>query len=375
MSNASLGAVAFVAQVAQLLWAVPLALWADRGSRKLVAGLSLSFLPSSDRRWRSRPTCGRSRSCTWWRRSVRGEQHRPQLVSLRRLSRRGPGAGVQLAQSRPALADHRHPHLRLRRHRRPQLALRTSRRAGRHSRGLRALHVAGTGERSQREQPHPRRRRAWTCNPAGGGATGPPRLRHDPAVADPFALLRAGGRGHPRLRGHGRPLYGNLFLVDKFHLDTASRQRVLRHRRSGRLPGPPDGLFLRRPVSASSPAPVGRRRVLHRRLRLPLRGLALRPDSGWWADCNSWPMPPWRHWPSASSSPWPPPRRPRCGRSVSPCSASTRSSSGDRGLGGPRRGLRRDRGTARHRRVPHIIGPVSIDRRVPAHPRLAQRAT
>ena len=41
MSNASLGAVAFVAQVAQLLWAVPLALWADRGSRKLVAGLSL----------------------------------------------------------------------------------------------------------------------------------------------------------------------------------------------------------------------------------------------------------------------------------------------------------------------------------------------
>ena len=30
-----------MAQVAQLLWAVPLALWADRGSRKLVAGLSL----------------------------------------------------------------------------------------------------------------------------------------------------------------------------------------------------------------------------------------------------------------------------------------------------------------------------------------------
>jgi ABC-type branched-subunit amino acid transport system ATPase component/sugar phosphate permease len=41
ISNASLGAVAFVAQVAQLLWAVPLALWADRGSRKVVAGISL----------------------------------------------------------------------------------------------------------------------------------------------------------------------------------------------------------------------------------------------------------------------------------------------------------------------------------------------
>ena len=38
MSNAALGAVAFVAQVSQLLWAVPLALWADRGSRKMVAG-------------------------------------------------------------------------------------------------------------------------------------------------------------------------------------------------------------------------------------------------------------------------------------------------------------------------------------------------
>jgi ABC-type branched-subunit amino acid transport system ATPase component/sugar phosphate permease len=41
MSNAALGAVAFTAQVAQLLWAVPLALWADRGSRKVVAAVSL----------------------------------------------------------------------------------------------------------------------------------------------------------------------------------------------------------------------------------------------------------------------------------------------------------------------------------------------
>jgi ABC-type branched-subunit amino acid transport system ATPase component/sugar phosphate permease len=41
MSNASLGAVAFIAQVSQLLWAVPLALWADRGSRKVVAGVAL----------------------------------------------------------------------------------------------------------------------------------------------------------------------------------------------------------------------------------------------------------------------------------------------------------------------------------------------
>ena len=41
MHDAALGAVAFVGQVAQLLWAVPLALWADRGSRKVVAAVAL----------------------------------------------------------------------------------------------------------------------------------------------------------------------------------------------------------------------------------------------------------------------------------------------------------------------------------------------
>ena len=39
--DAALGAVTFVGSVAQLLWAVPLALWADRGSRKVVAGVAL----------------------------------------------------------------------------------------------------------------------------------------------------------------------------------------------------------------------------------------------------------------------------------------------------------------------------------------------
>ncbi len=39
--DAALGAVVFVAAVAQLLWAVPLAVWADRGSRKKVAAVGL----------------------------------------------------------------------------------------------------------------------------------------------------------------------------------------------------------------------------------------------------------------------------------------------------------------------------------------------
>ncbi|MGH9028565.1 MAG: ATP-binding protein [Acidimicrobiales bacterium] len=41
LSDAGLGAVNFVASVAQLGWAVPLALWADRGSRKLVSAVVL----------------------------------------------------------------------------------------------------------------------------------------------------------------------------------------------------------------------------------------------------------------------------------------------------------------------------------------------
>jgi ABC-type branched-subunit amino acid transport system ATPase component/sugar phosphate permease len=41
LHDAGLGAVAFVASVAQLLWAVPLGLWADRGSRKIVAAVAL----------------------------------------------------------------------------------------------------------------------------------------------------------------------------------------------------------------------------------------------------------------------------------------------------------------------------------------------
>jgi ABC-type branched-subunit amino acid transport system ATPase component/sugar phosphate permease len=41
MHNTALATVAFIAQAAQLLWAVPLALWADRGSRRVVAAVAL----------------------------------------------------------------------------------------------------------------------------------------------------------------------------------------------------------------------------------------------------------------------------------------------------------------------------------------------
>jgi ABC-type branched-subunit amino acid transport system ATPase component/sugar phosphate permease len=41
LHDSGLGAVVFVASVAQLLWAVPLALWADRGSRRFVSAIAL----------------------------------------------------------------------------------------------------------------------------------------------------------------------------------------------------------------------------------------------------------------------------------------------------------------------------------------------
>ena len=88
MSNASLGAVAFIAQVSQLLWAVPLAVWADRGSRKVVAAVALLIFVGFGALMAISPN-------VWWfaflylAASVghRGEQHGAQLVPVRRLSR------------------------------------------------------------------------------------------------------------------------------------------------------------------------------------------------------------------------------------------------------------------------------------------------
>ena len=205
MSNASLGAVAFVAQVAQLLWAVPLALWADRGSRKLVAGLSLivfgvfgSAMALSPNVWAfaflylvasvgfgvnntvhnsylsdAYPVEGRGRVFSWHQLSDPISQTIGILIF---------GFVVTVAHSwRYGLL----------------VAL-----AGIPV-GFALFTLARTREGGQREQPYPQGLGHGPAVAAGGGATGPPRLRHDQAVADPVALLRAGGGGHPRLRRHG----------------------------------------------------------------------------------------------------------------------------------------------------------------------------
>ena len=53
LSDAGLGAVVFVAAVAQIAWGMPLAVFADRGSRKNVAAIALLIFSARSRSWRS----------------------------------------------------------------------------------------------------------------------------------------------------------------------------------------------------------------------------------------------------------------------------------------------------------------------------------
>ena len=164
----ALGAVAFVAQVSQLLWAVPLALWADRGSRKLVAAVALIIFAVFGIAHGLLPQrVGLRLLVPGGLHRVRREQHRPQLVPVRCLPDRGPGPGLQLAQPvRPAVADAGDPALRLRGHRGPQLALRPlDRLAGHPGRPSRCSPCASR-RRGPTRAVTSSRPRAWTCSPS-----------------------------------------------------------------------------------------------------------------------------------------------------------------------------------------------------------------
>ena len=117
MSNTALGAVAFIAQVSQLLWAVPLALWADRGSRKLVAGVALLVFAGFGSLMALSPN-------VWWfaflylaasvGTGVNNTVHNSYLPTPTRLK---DGAHLQVAQPvGPPVADDRDPDPRLRGH-------------------------------------------------------------------------------------------------------------------------------------------------------------------------------------------------------------------------------------------------------------------
>ncbi len=166
--NTALAAVAFVAQVAQLLWAVPLALLADRGSRKVVAAggaVRLRHLRLADGALAQR--VGLRLLVPGGLGGLGGEQHRPQLVPVRRLPDREPGAHLQLAQpGHTALGHGRDPLLRLHRHRRPQLALRPAGGPGRHPPRLRPPHHHASPTRGPTRPATSSSPRAWTSSPS-----------------------------------------------------------------------------------------------------------------------------------------------------------------------------------------------------------------
>ena len=228
MSNASLGAVAFIAQVSQLLWAVPLALWADRGSRKLVAGVALLVFagfgsPHGDLTERlvvRVPLPGRLGR-------HRREQHGAQLVPLRCLSNRESRAHLQLAQPlRPAVADGRHPLfgyvVTVAHNWRYGLLVAL---AG-IPLGL-ALFTLHEPEKGANESSHILKASGMDLHTQQEGA---PRVLLGSAVTRLlrirslyFELVAVAILG---FAGTGAPLFGNLFFIDKFHLDTASRSEV-----------------------------------------------------------------------------------------------------------------------------------------------------
>ena len=160
-------------------------------------------------------------------RGDRRQQHGPQLLPGRRLPDGRARPDLQLAQPvGPAVADRGNPHFRLRGDGGAQLALRPACRAARACRsGSRSSRYASP-EGRQREQPHPQGVRHGPAQSAGEGAARPARLGRDAAAACALPVLRARRRRHSRLRRHRAPLFGNLFFIDKFHLDTASRSEV-----------------------------------------------------------------------------------------------------------------------------------------------------
>ena len=115
LSDAGLGAVAFVGGVAQIAWGLPVAVWADRGSRKVVAAVTLlifsctvPFMLAAQNVW---PfvflfiiaSIGLGTSDT---------VHNAYLSDA--YPTHGPGPGLRLAQpGRSAVPDGRHPVRRL----------------------------------------------------------------------------------------------------------------------------------------------------------------------------------------------------------------------------------------------------------------------
>ena len=372
------GAVAFVAQVSQLLWAVPLALWADRGSRKVVAAVALlifagfgSLMAISPNVWAfaflylaasvgtgvnntvhnsylsdAYPTEGRGRIFSWHNLSDPLSQTVGILifgyvVTIAHNWRYGllvALAGIPLGFALFTLRE-------------PEKGANES---------SHILKASGMDLHSQQEEA-PRVL-------LGSAVTRLLRIRSLYYELVAVAILG--------FAGTGAPLFGNLFFIDKFHLDTAQRSEVYAIIGLAAFLGLPlayvfgDRYFRRAPqrplviagicitaygglyvlslympqlwMVRDAPVPGQCRGVAARHLHLPHPG---------------------RHRPARDAH--------HLLRHVRRLLARLRRL---RRLGGARRGVRRHRRPARHHRGPHPDRPGLRRRRHPALHRLAQRA-
>ena len=129
--------------------------------------------------------------------------------------------------------------------------------------------------------------------------------------------------------GTGIPLFGSLYFEQVWHQDTAHRSEIYSIIGLSAFLGLPVACLVgdrssggRRSARSSSPASASPSTAACSRCRSTCR------SSGWWCMLQFLANVGGRaavH--LASSRPWPPPPRPRCGPSASACSACTRSSS------------------------------------------------
>ena len=155
--DAALGAVTFVGAVAQLLWAVPLALWADRGSRKVVAGVALLVFSVFTPLMALAPNVW---AFTFLYLIASVGYGVNNTVHNSYLSDAYPTEGRGRIFSWHNLSDPLsqtvgHPHLRAGGDRRPQLAVGHAHRPGRDPPRPGPVHPARAGQGGERVEPHP----------------------------------------------------------------------------------------------------------------------------------------------------------------------------------------------------------------------------
>ena len=267
--------------MSQLLWAVPLAVWADRGSRKVVAGVSLlifagfgAVMALSPNVWAfaflylaasvgtgvnntvhnsylsdAYPTEGRGRVFSWHQLSDPISQT----------------VGILIFGYVVTIADNWRYGLLVALVGIPLgfalFTLREPEKGANESSHI--LKSTGMDLQTQQEK-------APRCSSA----------RQSPGCCACVRSTTSRRRGHPGLRGTGAPLFGNLFFIDKFHLDTASRSEVYAIIGLAAFLGLPLAyVFGDRYFRKAPQRPLVIVGDLHHGLRRPLRSLLVRAEA------------------------------------------------------------------------------------------------